>query len=109
MGLIKDWNESTRQLKDIDERLQELDASFALGEVKKIKNELGELSMAVEVQLRARRAYAYRIAEQANEKEAMHARIPADKLEEVNKLNITLTNKGEVISAKPVRNISPRT
>jgi len=97
MGPIKDWNDSTRQLKDIDERLQELDESFALGEVKKLKGDLAVISKTVEEQLLARRAFAYTLAEQVKEKERARERIPGDKLDDLKSMNISLSNKNEAI------------
>jgi len=97
MGQIRDWNEACRRLKDIDDRLNELDESFALGELKKLKGESDILSKIVDDQLLARRVYAYTLSEQIEEKEKALEHIPADKLEEVKSLNINLINKNEDI------------
>ena len=97
MGPIKEWNNTTQQLKNIDDRLQELDESFALGDVKKLKGELADISKTVEDQLLARRSYAYTLAGQIAEKEKALKHIPADKLGEVNSLNISLSNKNAEI------------
>jgi hypothetical protein len=93
MGPIRDWNEACRRLTDIDDRLSELDESFTLGEVKKLKSELANVSKTVEDQLQARRAYAYTLAEKIKEIEIALMRIPYEKLEEAKSLNIKLVNK----------------
>ena len=93
VGQIQDLEDKSRLLKGIDDRLIELDESFDLGEVKKLKGELAVISKTVEDQLLARRAYAYSLAEQIAEKEKALEQIPADKLEEVKSLNISLSNK----------------
>jgi hypothetical protein len=97
VGSIKELDGTHQSLKNIDERLQELDESFALGELKKLKGELDVVSKTVEDQLLARRFYAYTLAEQIKKQETALMRIPNEKLEEAKSLNVKLGNKNNDI------------
>ncbi len=106
---IKEWNAIKQELSDIDERLNDVDESYSLGEVKKMRGELGIVLKTISDQNLARRAYASSIAEQIREREKALEQIPADRLEEVKSMHNKLVDKCDAIEKgqREIKNLEP--
>lgn len=109
-GEIKKLADELQQKKKIDELLHEITDTYSLGEVNKLRRELEKNDQLIEQQKLARRAYAYKLAEQIKAKENELQEIPSEDLVEVGNLFTLVENKSDLIKENQVqiKNLEPR-